>query len=40
MKPLNFADFQNDADVRERTKDTDVDEKTVDEDNIEEQNTN
>ena len=39
MKPLNFADFQNDADVRERTKATNVDEKTVDEDNVEEQKT-
>ena len=39
MKPLNFSDFGNDADVRERTKATDVDEKTVDEDNIEEQKT-
>lgn len=39
MKPLNFSDFGNDADVRERTKATDVDEKSVDEDNIEEQKT-
>ena len=40
MKPLNFSDFGNDADVRGRTKATDVDEKSVDEDNIEEQKIN
>lgn len=39
MKPLNFADFQNDADVRERTKATDVDEKDAKENNEEEQTT-
>ena len=37
MKPLNFADFQNDANVKERTEPTDVNEKEVDENNIEEQ---
>ena len=38
MKPLNFADFQNDANVKERTESTDVNEKEVDENNnVEEQ---
>lgn len=37
MKPLNFADFQNDANVKERTESTDVNDKEVDENNIEEQ---
>lgn len=37
MKPLNFVDFQNDADVKERTSSTDVTDTEVDEDNIEEQ---
>lgn len=37
MKPLNFADFQEDANVKERTQSTEVPEKEVDENNIEEQ---
>lgn len=37
MKPLNFNDFGNDANVKERTESTDVNEKEVDENNIEEQ---
>lgn len=37
MKPLNFNDFGNDANVKERTEPTDVNEKEVDENNIEEQ---
>lgn len=37
MKPLNFNDFGNDANVEERTNATDVDEKSVDENNVEEQ---
>jgi hypothetical protein len=36
MKPLNFADFQNDANVKERTESTDVAENDVDENNEEE----
>ena len=38
MKPLNFNDFGNDADVKERTESTDVKVKGfVDENNVEEQ---
>ena len=37
MKPLNFADFQEDANVKERTQSTEVPEEEVDENNIEEQ---
>ena len=37
MKPLNFADFQEDANVKERTQSTEVPEKDVDENNAEEQ---
>ena len=37
MKPLNFADFQDDANVKERTQSTEVPEKEVDGNNIEEQ---
>ena len=37
MKPLNFADFQDDANVKERTEPTDVKENEVDENNVEEQ---
>ena len=37
MKPLNFNDFQDDANVKERTEPTDVKENEVDENNIEEQ---
>ena len=36
MKPLNFNDFGNDADVKERTQGTNVDEKNIDENNVEE----
>lgn len=36
MRPLNFADFQEDANVKERTQSTEVGEKTVEEDNVEE----
>lgn len=36
MKPLNFADFQNDADVKERTEATGVDENDAKENNEEE----
>ena len=36
MKPLNFNDFGNDADVKERTEGTNVDEKNIDENNVEE----
>jgi hypothetical protein len=36
MKPLNFNDFGNDADVKERTQSTDVPEQNVDENNVEE----
>ena len=39
MKPLNFNDFQNDANVKERTESTEVDEKETDENNVEEQVT-
>lgn len=37
MKPLSFNDFQNDANVKERTEPTNVEKKEVDENNIEEQ---
>ena len=37
MKPLNFNDFGNDANVEERTQSTEVNEKEVDENNVEEQ---
>ena len=37
MKPLNFNDFGNDANVEERTQPTEVNEKEVDENNVEEQ---
>ena len=37
MKPLNFNDFQEDANVKERTQSTEVPEEEVDENNIEEQ---
>ena len=36
MKPLNFADFQEDANVKERTESADVNEKDIDENNVEE----
>ena len=36
MKPLNFNDFQEDANVKERTESTDVPEKDIDENNVEE----
>lgn len=36
MKPLNFNDFGNDADVKERTEPANVDDKDVDENNVEE----
>ena len=36
MKPLNFADFQDDANVKERTESTGVDEKDTKENNEEE----
>lgn len=36
MKPLNFNDFQEDANVEERTQSTDVPENEVDENNVEE----
>ena len=36
MKPLNFNDFQEDANVKERTESADVPEKNVDENNVEE----
>lgn len=36
MKPLNFSDFGNDADVEERTKPTEVKENDVKENNVEE----
>lgn len=39
MRPLNFADFQEDANVKERTQSTEVEEKEVDENNVEEQKT-
>ena len=37
MKPLNFLDFGNDANVEERTQSTEVNENEVDENNVEEQ---
>lgn len=37
MKPLSFKDFDNDADVKERTDSADVDKGEVDENNTEEQ---
>lgn len=40
MKPLNFLDFQEDANVKERTQSTEVPEVEVDENNIEEQKVN
>ena len=36
MKPLSFSDFQNDANVKERTESTVVEEKEIDENNVEE----
>ena len=36
MKPLNFNDFQEDANVKERTESADVPEKNADENNVEE----
>ena len=39
MKPLNFMDFGDDANVKERTQSTEVEEKETDENNIEEQAT-
>lgn len=36
MKPLNFNDFQGDANVKERTESVTVEEKEVDENNVEE----
>ena len=39
MKPLNFNDFGDDANVEERTKPTEVNEKETDENNVEEQVT-
>jgi hypothetical protein len=39
MKPLSFNDFQNDADVKERTESTTVEEKEIKETNVEEQKT-
>lgn len=36
MRPLNFADFGNDANVSERTNSAEVDKKSVDSNNIEE----
>ena len=36
MKPLSFNDFGDDANVKERTQSTEVEEKEVDENNIEE----
>ena len=39
MKPLNFADFGNDANVRERTASVEIEEKEVNENNVEEQVT-
>ena len=36
MKPLNFNDFQDDANVKERTSATGVDEKDAKENNEEE----
>lgn len=37
MKPLNFNDFQDDANVKERTESTEVPQNEVDENNVEEQ---
>ena len=37
MKPLSFNDFGNDANVKERTEPTNVEEKDIDENNVEEQ---
>lgn len=37
MKPLSFNDFDNDANVKERTESVTVEEKEVDENNVEEQ---
>ena len=37
MKPLNFNDFGNDANVKERTESVNVTEKEIDENNVEEQ---
>lgn len=39
MKPLSFSDFQNDANVKERTEPTEVKETEVDENNVEEEKT-
>ena len=39
MKPLNFADFGNDANVKERTASVEIEEKEVNENNVEEQVT-
>ena len=39
MKPLNFMDFGDDANVKERTQSTEVEEKETDENNVEEQAT-
>ena len=39
MKPLSFMDFGDDANVKERTQSTEVDEKETDENNVEEQAT-
>ena len=36
MKPLSFSDFQNDANVKERTEPEKVEEKEIDENNVEE----
>lgn len=39
MKPLNFIDFGDDANVKERTQSTEVEEKETNENNVEEQVT-
>ena len=39
MKPLSFMDFGDDADVKERTQSTEVEEKETNENNVEEQVT-
>lgn len=39
MKPLSFMDFGDDANVKERTQSTEVNEKETDENNVEEQAT-
>ena len=39
MKPLSFMDFGDDADVKERTQSTEVEEKETNENNVEEQAT-